>query len=72
MNDKEKMLNLMRFWLFGTFIIVFTATAVYTGGVVQTGLLIFREANFWIAIGLTAVLCVIWYQVYKWYLNRPG
>ena len=25
MEDKEKMLKLMRFWLFGTFVIIFAA-----------------------------------------------
>ena len=72
MNDKEKMLGLMRFWLFGTFIIIFAATTVYLGGAVQTGLFILQAPNFWIAMVVAAVLCVVWYFVYKWYLNRQG
>lgn len=70
MNDKEKMLGLMRFWLFGTFIIVFAATTIYVGGVLQIGLLFLKAANFWIAMIVTAALCVGWYFVYKWYLDR--
>jgi hypothetical protein len=60
----------MRFWLFGTFAIIFAASTVYIGGAVGTGLLILRERNYWIAMIVTAVLCVIWYYIYKWYLNR--
>ena len=70
MDDKDKMLGLMRFWLFGTFIIIFAATTVYVGAALGTGTLIFSQPNYWIAIGITALLCVAWYYVYKWYLNR--
>ncbi len=68
--EKDKMLGLMRFWLFGTFVIVFVATTIYTGGALGLGLAIFGQPNFWLAMGLTAVLCVIWYYIYSWYLNR--
>ena len=69
-EDKTKMLNLMRFWLFGTFVIVFAAVTVYAGGVWQTGLEIFKETGYWGIILSTAALCVIWYYGYRWYLNR--
>ena len=72
MNDKQKMLGLMRFWLFGTFIIIFAATTVYIGGAVQTGMSILQAPNYWIAMVVAAVLCVVWYFVYKWYLDRQG
>ncbi len=69
MDEKEKLLNLMRFWLFGTFVIVFAAVTAYIG--------IFSNRNWWLAIkagfpiwGLSAVLAVIWYYLYKWYLSR--
>jgi len=69
MGDKEKLLNLMRFWLFGTFVIVFAAVTAYIG--------IFSNRNWWLAIqagfpiwGLAAVLAVVWYYLYKWYLTR--
>ncbi len=68
--DKDKMLGLMRFWLFGTFIIVFAATTVYTGGAVQMGLEVLKQPNYWISMAVVAVLCVVWYYVYKWYLDR--
>jgi hypothetical protein len=72
MNDKEKMLGLMRFWLFGTFIIIFAATTIYIGGAVQTGMSIIQTPNFWISMVVSAILCIAWYFVYKWYLNRQG
>lgn len=70
--EKEKMLGLMRFWLFGTFVIVFVAAAIYTGGAIGLGLAILGQANFWIAMAITAVLCVVWYYVYRGYLNKQG
>lgn len=70
MNEKEKMLNLMKFWLFGTFAIIFAASTVYIGGAIGTGLLILRERNYWIAMIVTGVLCIVWYYIYKWYLYR--
>jgi hypothetical protein len=72
MDDKEKLLGLMKFWLFGTFLIIFVAATVYTGGAVGLGLVILRQAGYWIAIVITAILCVVWYYIYKWYLGRNG
>ena len=72
MNDKEKMLGLMRFWLFGTFIIIFAATTIYLGGAIGSGMMILQQPNFWISMVVTAILCVAWYFVYKWYLGRQG
>ena len=69
-EEKTKMLGLMKFWLFGTFIIIFAAATVYTGVAVGTGLDILGQPNYWYAMGITAVLCVIWYYVYRGYLNR--
>jgi hypothetical protein len=67
--DKTKLLNLMRFWLFGTFIIVFAAVTVYILAVTGADWMKVLSAGLPIW-GLTAVLCVIWYFVYQWYLNR--
>ena len=67
--DTEKKLKLMRFWLFGTFVIVFAAMTAF--------LFILTTGNIWLAIQsgwsinfLTAVLCVAAYYFYKWYLGR--
>ncbi|MBE9523690.1 MAG: hypothetical protein IMY76_01230 [Chloroflexi bacterium] len=68
--EKEKMLGLMRYWLFGTFVIVFVAVAIYTGGAVGLGLAIFGQTRFWLAMAITAVLCVVWYYIYRGYLNN--
>lgn len=70
MEDKTKMLKLMRFWLFGTFIIVYAAVTVYAGQLV--GLEIMKEANYWYIIVATAVLCVAAYFGYQWWLNRKA
>ena len=70
MKTKEDMLKLMRFWLFGTFLIVFTAVTIYIGGALGTGLAIFRELYFWLSVVIALVLCVVWYLFYKWYLDR--
>jgi hypothetical protein len=68
-DDREKLLGLMRFWLFGTFIIVFTATTMYIGMFTSNDFMqaLISSAPIW---GITAVLCVIWYFAYKWYVNR--
>jgi len=70
MNDKDKMLRLMRFWLFGTFIIIFAAATIYIGGALGTGLAILGELNYWLAFIIAAVLSVAAYYLYKWYLER--
>ena len=69
MDDKEKLLGLMKFWLFGTFIIVFTATTVYLGMFTNNNWMLALKSSFpmW---GITAVLCIIWFYVYKWYIGR--
>lgn len=69
-DEKTKMLKLMKFWLFGTFIIIFAAATVYVGVAIGTGLQILRELNYWLAIIIAAVLCVACYYGYKWWLNR--
>lgn len=68
-TDKSKLLSLMRFWLIGIFIIVFAAVTVYIGMYVQWSQALVRGLPIW---GLTAVLCVIWYFAYMWYLNRKS
>jgi hypothetical protein len=70
MDEKEKQLNLMRYWMFGTYVIIFAATAVYFGGAVGFGLLVLKDMNFWLAFLLAAVFTVLWYHVYKWIINR--
>jgi uncharacterized membrane protein YoaK (UPF0700 family) len=72
MDEKTKKLKLMRFWLFGVFVIIFAAFTVYIGGALGTGLMILREVNYWIALIAMAVLCVAAYYLYKWYLGRKA
>ncbi|HBG74597.1 MAG: hypothetical protein A2X25_11230 [Chloroflexi bacterium GWB2_49_20] len=65
----EKKLNLMRFWLFGIFVLVFAGLTAF--------LYYPAIGNIWLAIksgwliwGGTAVMCILLYYVYKGYLNR--
>ncbi len=68
--EKDKKLNLMRFWIFGIFIIVVAAATIYVGWVAGTGTAIFREVRYWIAIVASALICALVYFGYKAYLNR--
>ena len=61
-----KRLRLMRFWLMGTFVII--ATAQVTVGFVIPGLN--REPTYWVGLLISAVLFVIWYFAYRWWLYR--
>ncbi len=70
MKDQEKKLKLMRYWLFGAFLIIFVAALVYIGGVLRTGLLILGQLNFWLALIIAAILFIAFYYIYKWYLNK--
>ena len=71
-TDKEKMLKLMRFWLFGTFVIIFTAVTIYIGAALGFGLLVMRQTNYWLAMFVIAALSAAIYYFYKWYLFRSS
>lgn len=70
MNDQDKKLvNLMGYWLFGTFVIVWAAITMYIG--------LFTDRDWSLAVragfpiwGITALLCVMWYFGYRWWLAR--
>lgn len=66
--DKQKMLKLMRFWLFGTFIIVFAAVTLYAG--LWAGTAIFSQVGYWLIMIITVILCVVAYYGYKGYLDK--
>ena len=70
MKDQEKMLKLMRFWLFGTFLIIFVAALMFVGGAMGTGFAILGQLNFWIAFIVAGGLCVAAYYIYKWNLEK--
>ncbi len=68
-EDKTKLLNLMRFWLFGTFIIVWAAITLYIG--------LFTDQNWILALraglpiwGIVGVTCIVFYFGYKMWLGR--
>lgn len=66
--DDEKKLKLMRFWLFGTFVIIFSAATVYVGQF--TGMAIFTDWRYWASLIITAVLCVVVFFIYKAVLDK--
>lgn len=71
MDEKKiKLVKLMRFWLFGTFIIVFAAVTTYAAAV-GVGTYILKEAGYWATIGITAGLCILIDVIYEfWWLKR--
>ncbi len=71
-EDKERRLNLMRFWLFGTFVIVWAATFAFTYlWIAPVGAdlmdVVITALPVWV---ITAVLAVVLYFGYKWWLGR--
>jgi len=68
--DKAKMLKLMRYWLFGTFILIFAAATIYTGGALGVGLAILKTFNYWLVMFIAAALCVASFYLYKWWINK--
>lgn len=67
--EKEKLLKLMRFWLFGTFVIVFAAITLYIGLFTNRDWLLALRQGFPIW-GITAVLCAGAYFGYKAWIGR--
>ena len=45
---------------------------VYVGGAIGTGMAIFRELNYWIAVVVAGILCAVGYYVYRWWLGRSA
>lgn len=69
-NDSiEKRLNLMRFWLFGSFVLFFAGIVSYTSLYTLGNLLdaVIATVPLWLFIG---VLCTITYYAYQWWLTR--
>jgi hypothetical protein len=68
-DDTTKRLNLMRFWLFGIFVIVFAAITIYIGLFTNQDWMMALRAGFPIW-GIVGVLCVASYYGYKFWVNR--
>lgn len=68
-EQKNKLLKLMRFWLFGTFVIVWASITVYIGMLTGGDWLAAIVAG-WQIWGAVAVLCIVSYFVYKYILSR--
>jgi hypothetical protein len=68
-EEITKRLNLMRFWLFGTFVIVFGAITIYIGLFTSRDWIMALRAGFPIW-GIVGLLCIVWYFAYKFWVNR--
>ena len=64
------LLNVMRYWLFGTFCIVAAAVYSYAYMLTQDNNLLEAFKKTFPIIGATAVLCFITYTGYWWYITR--
>jgi hypothetical protein len=72
MEEKAKKLRLMRYWLFGAYLIVVIGFTVYFMLlVVQPGMgAVFSSTSYWLWVLGSAILFVVGYFLYKWYLGR--
>ncbi|NIS80873.1 MAG: hypothetical protein GTO14_11835 [Anaerolineales bacterium] len=68
-EEKSKKLSVMRFWLFGTFVIVWAAITIYIGLFTSRDWVAALRAGFPIW-GITGILCLVWYFGYRWWLGR--
>lgn len=69
-TENEKLLGLMAYWLFGTFVIVFAAITVYIGLFVGNPIeAVTRGAPIWLITG--AVALVLFFG-YKFWLERKS
>ena len=67
MNDDKK-LKLMKFWLFGTFVILFAAITIYMG--MFAGISLFAEWRYWLVMVIAAVLSIGSFFLYQGMLNK--
>jgi hypothetical protein len=67
--DRKNLLGLIRFWLIGTFLIICIATTLYVVVLTGRAWMVALRISYpvW---GITAVLCIAWYYIYKLYLKR--
>ena len=66
--DENKSLSLMKFWLFGTFLIISVATTIFLGQFL--GLAVFKLSAYWFSMVAVAVFVVVSFYLYRWYIQR--
>ena len=69
MEEKNKKLKLMRFWLFGFFVIVFAAITAFLYMPAKGNVLMVIKGA-WLIWLILAVACVAIYYFYKWILRK--
>lgn len=66
--NEDKKLKLMKFWLFGTFVILVAAISIYLG--MFAGLSLFAEWRYWLVVVIAAVLSIGSFFLYQGILNK--
>jgi uncharacterized membrane protein YvlD (DUF360 family) len=66
--NEDKKLKLMKFWLFGTFVIVIAAVTIYLG--MFAGLSLFSEWRYWLVVVIAAVLSIGSFFLYQGIQNK--
>ena len=67
-SDIEEKIRLMRFWLFGSFTIIFAASTIYVGMFIGLSLLLTWQ--FWAAMLLSGVLFIGAFYLYAGLVNK--
>jgi hypothetical protein len=66
----DKKLKLMKYWLFGLFVFVFAGLTAYMYLWTKKTNILMAIQSGWSIWGITAVLCILAYYGYKWFLGR--
>jgi Mn2+/Fe2+ NRAMP family transporter len=66
--NEDKKLKLMKFWLFGTFVILVVAISIYLG--MFAGLSLFSEWRYWLVVVIAAVLSIGSFFLYQGLINK--
>ena len=65
----ENKLKLMKFWLFGIFVLVLAGVTAFIYYPANGNVLLSLQSG-WSIWGGTGILCILVFYFYKWFLNR--
>jgi uncharacterized membrane protein YvlD (DUF360 family) len=68
--NEDKKLKLMKFWLFGTFVILVAAITVYMG--MFAGMAVFSQWQYWLVVVIAAVLSIGSFFLYQGLINKKN
>ena len=76
MDEKQKKLNLMKYWLFGSFSIIAAAVSAFLyliyAGLEKSATEMLKLPAFWMFLGGMAILFIIIFFIYQAILDRKG